>query len=214
MIIAVDGPAASGKGTVSRRIASTYGLAYLDTGLLYRAVARDMLAIGHALTDETAAAKVAAHLDANSLDDDALRSPGAGNAASIVAQHQEVRQKLLRLQRAFSVQPCGAVLDGRDIGTVVCPDANVKLFVTAEARVRAERRYLELSERGEKVTQDEILAMILDRDARDRDRPNSPMRPAIDALLLDTSNLDINQSFEAAIELIKRKIGPPDANAC
>lgn len=207
MIIAVDGPAASGKGTVSRMIADAYGLGYLDTGRLYRAVARDVEATGGSLENETYAIEAARRLDPTTLDDASLRLTGVGNAASIVAGHPGVRAVLLDLQRTFAARPAGAVLDGRDIGTVVCPDADVKLFITATAEVRAERRYLELIRRGEEVTREGILETIRVRDQRDRDRVNAPMRPADDAMLLDTTDLDINQAFSAAVELIKRKIG-------
>lgn len=211
MIIAVDGPAASGKGTVSRKIADKYGYGYLDTGLLYRAVARDVRAAEGSLELEADAAAAARNLDTATLDDATLRLPSVGDAASIVARHPGVRSALLSLQRDFSRQLPGAVLDGRDIGTVVCPDAEVKLFVTATANVRAERRYLELVARGEPVTRESVLNMIELRDQRDKERKDSPMRPADDALLLDTTNLDIKQSFDAAVELIKRKIGQQDA---
>lgn len=211
MIIAVDGPAASGKGTVSRKIADKYGYGYLDTGLLYRAVARDVRAAKGSLELEADAAAAARNLDTATLDDATLRLPSVGDAASIVARHPGVRSALLSLQRDFSRQLPGAVLDGRDIGTVVCPDADVKLFVTATANVRAERRYLELVARGEPVTRESVLNMIELRDQRDKERKDSPMRPADDALLLDTTNLDIKQSFDAAVELIKRKIGQQDA---
>ena len=209
MIIAVDGPAASGKGTVSRKIAEFYGYAYLDTGLLYRAVARDVGVAGGNLEAETDALKAAQSLDFNSLDDDGLRLTGVGEAASIVARYPSVRATLLDLQLQFSKKLPGAVLDGRDIGTVVCPNADAKLYVTADADVRAERRFLELSNRGESVTREGVLEMILQRDARDTERADSPMRPASDAMLLDTTKLDITQSFDAAVELIKRKIGLP-----
>lgn len=209
MIIAVDGPAASGKGTVSRKIAEFYRFAYLDTGLLYRAVARDVGAAGGNLDAESDALKAAKSLDFSSLNDDRLRLTGVGEAASIVARYPTVRATLLDLQLQFSKKLPGAVLDGRDIGTVVCPNADAKLYVTADPEVRAERRYLELSQRGESVTREEVLEMILQRDARDTERADSPMRPASDAMLLDTTKLDITQSFDAAVELIKRKIGLP-----
>ena len=211
MIIAVDGPAASGKGTVSRMLAEKYGLGYLDTGLLYRAVARDVRARNGSLESEADAVAAAKNLDTSTLDDATLRLPGVGDAASIIARHPGVRDALRSLQRDFSRQLPGAVLDGRDIGTVVCPDAHVKLFITATAQVRAERRYLELRKRGEPVTRDGVLTMIRVRDARDIERADSPMRAAEDAMLLDTTNLDINQAFDAAVELIKRKIGQPGA---
>ena len=211
MIIAIDGPAASGKGTLARRIAEHFAYHPLDTGLLYRAVARDVRAAEGRLDDPGDAANAAAALDVATLDDPTLRHPGLGNAASVVAQIPEVRRILLEFQHAFAEKPPGAVLDGRDIGTVVCPDAEVKIFVVADARVRAERRYLELVGRGEAVTREEILDQIQRRDQRDRDRADSPLKPADDALLLDTTDLDIDGAFDAAVGLIMRKIGQPGA---
>jgi len=207
MIIAIDGPAASGKGTLGRRIAEYFGLAHLDTGLLYRAVARDVLARGASLEDEGAAVDCARNLDPESLTDPGLRQAGIGEAASIVARIQSVRTALLDFQREFARRPPGAVLDGRDIGTVVCPDADVKIFVTALPEVRARRRHLERMSQGDDVTYEEILNLIRQRDARDANRANAPMRPAEDAILLDTTNLDIEAAFDAAVGLIKRKIG-------
>jgi len=209
MIIALDGPAASGKGTLARRIAEHFGLRHLDTGLLYRAVARDVRAVDGALDNPADAAAAAQNLDPATLNDPTLRHPGIGNAASVVAQVSVVRDILLKFQQQFASQPPGAVLDGRDIGTVVCPDADVKIFVVADPRVRAERRYAELKDRGEAVTPEQILDTILERDKRDRERPDSPMKPAQDALLLDTTKLSIEGSLDAAIELIKRKISQP-----
>ncbi len=211
MIIAIDGPAASGKGTLARRIALHFGYHHLDTGLLYRAVARDVRAAEGRLDDPGDAARAAAPRDSATLDDPTLRHPGLGNAASVVAQIPEVRRTLLAFQHAFAKKPPGAVLDGRDIGTVVCPDAEVKIFVVADARVRAERRYLELVGRGEAVSREEILVQIQRRDQRDRDRADSPLKPADDALLLDTTDLDIDGAFDAAVGLIMRKIGQPGA---
>lgn len=210
-IIAVDGPAASGKGTIARTIAEWLGYAYLDTGALYRAVARDVLLAGGDLANEANAVAAARNLDLKTLPDPALRLPGAGNSASIVAQHSQVRRQLLSLQREFARQPPGAVLDGRDIGTVVCPQADVKLFITANAEVRAERRFLELIARGETVTQEGVLAEIKARDKRDSERSNAPLRPAEDALLLDTTTLDKIASIDTALELIARKIGQRNA---
>ena len=207
MIIAIDGPAASGKGTLARRIAAHYGLAYLDTGSLYRAVARDVRAAGYSLEDVAAATRAAETLDPASLDDPGLRHPGIGEAASIVASMPPVRQALLDLQRRVATTPPGAVLDGRDIGTVVCPDADAKLFVTATPEERARRRHLELQGRGEFVSYAEVLDTIRRRDARDMARAAAPMRPADDAVLLDTTELGIEAAFDAAIEAIKRKIG-------
>lgn len=207
MIIAIDGPAASGKGTVAKRIAAHYGLPHLDTGALYRAVARDTVARGDDLTDPAVAAAAAGHLDVDTLDDPALRTAGVGEAASIVARHGEVRAVLLEYQRRFAKNPAGAVIDGRDIGTMICPDADVKLFVTASSEERAHRRYLELRESGIRISEDEVLADIRNRDARDRTRKASPLRQAEDAALLDTTNLDIDAAFRAAIDLIEAAMG-------
>jgi CMP/dCMP kinase len=207
MIIAIDGPAASGKGTLAKRIAERFGLHHLDTGLLYRAVARDVQRQGGALDDPEAAAKAARELDPGTLDDPSLRGRGAGEAASIVARIPEVRAALRDLQRQFASQPPGAVLDGRDIGTVVCPDADIKIYVTAAPDVRARRRFLELQDRGEAATYEGVLADIRRRDERDAVREASPMRPAPDAFLLDTSNLDIEAAFDTAVGVILGKAG-------
>jgi cytidylate kinase len=206
MIVAIDGPAASGKGTLAKRIAAHLGLAYLDTGLLYRAVARDVHRRGGALNDPAAAAAAAADLDPKTLEDPALRDPGLGEAASIVAGIPEVRAAILAYQRSFARSPQGAVLDGRDIGTVVCPDADVKLYITASAEVRAERRYREKLGRGEPAVLEVVLEDIRRRDERDAGREISPMRPAADAFLLDTSNLDIEAAFDTAVGVISRKV--------
>jgi cytidylate kinase len=206
-LIAIDGPAASGKGTLAKLIAASWGLPCLDTGLLYRAVARDVGARGYRLTDAWAALAAARSLDPATLDDPGLRSAGAGEAASIVASMPEVRAALLAYQRAFASQPGGAVLDGRDIGTVVCPQADAKIYVTARPQVRAWRRFVERRAQSEPVTFDAVLADIERRDARDASRESAPMRPAPDADLLETSDLDIEAAFEAAVGLIKRKIG-------
>jgi cytidylate kinase len=206
MIIAIDGPAASGKGTLGRRIAERYGFAHLDTGLLYRAVARDVRARGGSLESAADALAAARALDVSSLEDPGLRGPGVGEAASIVARFEPVRKALLAFQREFARQEPGAVLDGRDVGTVVCPDADVKIFVTASPEVRARRRYLERLEAGDAVGYEDVLAIIRRRDARDAGREAAPMRPAPDAILLDTSDLDIEAAFDAAVELIERKI--------
>jgi len=207
MIIAIDGPAASGKGTLAKRVAELWGLPCLDTGLLYRAVARDVDARGFKLADPWAALAIARSLDHTSLGDAGLRTPGAGEAASIVASMPAVRAALLAYQRAFAARPGGAVLDGRDIGTVVCPSADAKVYVTARPEVRAWRRFAERQEQGMAVTYDAVLADIERRDARDAGRESAPMRPAADADLLETSELDIEAAFEAAVGLIKRKIG-------
>jgi CMP/dCMP kinase len=209
MIIAIDGPAASGKGTLAKRVAEHFGLHHLDTGLIYRAVARDVRAVDGALDSPEDAGKAAASLDPSTLDDPTLRHPGIGSAASVVAQIPAVRTILRNFQVNFANQPPGAVLDGRDIGTVVCPHADVKIFVVADTAVRAERRYIELKNRGEAVTREETFRTIAERDKRDSERPDSPMKPAADAVLLDTTKLSIDQAFDAAVELIKRKIGQP-----
>ena len=207
MIIAIDGPAASGKGTLARRIARHYGLDYLDTGLIYRAVARDTLRAGKVPADAEAAVAAARALDPASLDDDTLKDRGIADHASIVAGHPQVRAVLLQFQRDFAAKASGAVMDGRDIGTVVCPDADAKLFITASPEVRAFRRHRELTAKGESVTLAQVLEVIRRRDARDAERAVAPMRRADDACLLDTSNLSIVAAFDAAVGLIKRKIG-------
>ncbi|ODR99824.1 cytidylate kinase [Methyloceanibacter methanicus] len=203
MIVAIDGPAASGKGTLGKRVAAHYGLPHLDTGLLYRAVARDALTQGVDLDDAEAAAKVASALDVATLGDPALRTVGAGESASRVARHPAVRTVLLAYQRSFAYGPEGAVLDGRDIGTVICPDADVKLFVSASPEVRALRRFLELTGRGVAVSEASVLADIRARDERDSTRGAAPLVRAPDAALLDTTNLDIDAAFRAAIDLIE-----------
>ncbi len=202
MIIAIDGPAASGKGTLGKRVAAHYRLAHLDTGTLYRAVARDTLARGADPTDAGAAAAAARALDPISLADSVLRAQALGETASVVARHPEVREALLAYQRSFARRDPGAVLDGRDIGTVICPDADVKLFVTATPEERARRRFRELEQNGTPVTEAEVLADIRRRDERDRNRAAAPLVRAEDAVLLDTTNLDIDAAFRAAIELI------------
>jgi CMP/dCMP kinase len=207
MIIAIDGPAASGKGTLAMRVAAHFGLAHLDTGLLYRAVARDVRRAGATLEDEAAAVTAARNLDPTTLCDPVLRGVGAGDAASIVARVAGVRAALLEFQRAFARKPPGAVLDGRDIGTVVCPDADVKIFVTATPEVRARRRHLERQTRGEAVTYEAVLADIRRRDERDAGREAAPMRPAADAVLLDTTDLDIEAAFDTAVGVIIKKVG-------
>jgi CMP/dCMP kinase len=205
MIIAIDGPAASGKGTLARRLAAHFGLAFLDTGSLYRAVARDVRHAGGALDDPKTAARAARNLDAATLGDPGLRDPGVGDAASIVAKIPEVRAALLDFQRDFARQEPGAVLDGRDIGTVVLPDADFKIFVIADTEVRAKRRFLEMQAKGEPVTYDGVLEVIRRRDERDMSRDAAPLVPATDALLLDTSALNVAQSFAAALALIEGK---------
>jgi cytidylate kinase len=202
MIIAIDGPAASGKGTLGARLAAHYGLSHLDTGLIYRAVAAGVRAQGRSLDDAAAAAAVAQRLAPADLCDPALRGRELGEAASVVAAFPAVREALLAFQRSFAARPGGAVLDGRDIGTVICPDADVKLFVTASAEVRARRRWEELCARGEDPAYDAILADIRRRDARDAGRATAPLKPAPDARLLDTSEMDIDTAFRAAVALV------------
>ncbi|MEZ5922764.1 MAG: (d)CMP kinase [Hyphomicrobiaceae bacterium] len=207
MRIAVDGPAASGKGTLAKRIATHFGLSHLDTGLLYRAVARDVLVAGRSLTDGAAAVAAARALDHATLADPALRERPAGEAASLVARIPEVRAALLDYQRAFASRPPGAVLDGRDIGTVVLPDADVKIFVTASSEERARRRWNELVEKGSDAKFSEVHEDIRIRDRRDRDRSVAPLVAASDAILLDTTDLDIEGAFRAAVRLIEEKTG-------
>ena len=207
MIIAIDGPAASGKGTLAKRVAEHFGFHCLDTGLLYRAVARDVEATGFKLEDTWAAVAAAKGLDPLTFDDTVLRGAEAGDKASIVAKIPEVRAALIEFQRDFARRPPGAVLDGRDIGTVVCPDADAKIFVVASPEVRARRRFLEHQTRGEPIRYETVLSDIRDRDERDMNRAVSPLKPAADAHLLDTSDLTIEAAFDAAVGLIKRKIG-------
>ena len=207
MIIAIDGPAASGKGTLGKRIAAHYSLIHLDTGKLYRAVARDTLAAGASPADEAAGLAAAEALDLGTLGDPFLMDGRLGEAASIVASHAAVRNALLAYQRAFAGRKPGVVLDGRDIGTVICPEADVKLFVTATPEERARRRFLELKTAGMAIGEAEVLADIRRRDERDKNRAAAPLRQAEDAYLLDTTNLDIDAAFKAAIALIDAAMG-------
>ena len=206
--IAVDGPAASGKGTLSRQLAKHFGLNYLDTGSLYRAVALIALNDNIPLDDEAALSQVAGSLSDDVLSDPRLREPGVGEAASKISSLIPVRETLLNYQRERAETAPGAVLDGRDIGTVVCPDADVKLFVTASSEVRAERRYKELLSKGQDVTYDDIFAEIERRDARDSSRSAAPLIKAADAHLLDTTNLDIERALDAAVYLVNQAIKP------
>lgn len=205
MIIAVDGPTASGKGTIARALAAHYGLPHLDTGLLYRAVGWQVRLNGG---DPNLPADALAGVDfpESLLEDPALRSEDAGGFASRVSVHPAVRQALFERQRAFAAQPGGAVLDGRDIGTIIAPDAEAKLFVTASTAARALRRWKEMVERGEKHT----LAVIEDdlrrRDERDRTRAEAPLRAAADAILLDTSELGREEAIAAAIAAVERAV--------
>lgn len=207
LTIAVDGPAASGKGTLSRRLARHFGLAYLDTGSLYRAAALKALDAGTPLEDEAAVAALATGFEAGLLDDPRLRERGVGEAASRIAGLMAVRAALLNFQREVAYTAPGAVLDGRDIGTVVCPDADVKLFITASVEERARRRFTELEANGAAVTLDEIRADILRRDERDSSRSTAPLLQAADAHLLDTTNLDIETAMSAAVSLINSVLG-------
>jgi cytidylate kinase len=203
MIIAIDGPAASGKGTLGKRLAAAYGFRHLDTGLLYRAVAKALLDAGVALNDPVRATAAARALDPETFDEAALKSHAVGEAASVVSAIPAVRAALLAYQREFAARPPGAVLDGRDIGTVIAPGAEVKIFVTATPQVRAARRVREMRERGEAVSEQDVLADILRRDERDTQRAAAPLKPAPDAHLLDTTHLDIDAAFRAAADLVE-----------
>jgi cytidylate kinase len=202
-VVAVDGPAASGKGTIATGLGRAFDLPVLDTGLLYRCVGVVMQKAGEDLDDHEAAAAAAALLTADQLKDPALRTRAAGEAASRVAVHPRVRDALLDFQRTFARQEGGAVLDGRDIGTVIAPDAPAKLFVTASPQVRAERRWSQLKGQGEAVSLEDVLADIRRRDARDGERDTAPMKPALDAILLDTSEMTIEQAADAARRIVE-----------
>lgn len=205
MIIAIDGPAASGKGTISKRIAAHYRLPHLDTGLIYRAVGRMVMDRGQALSDAAAAEAAARDLRLDALDEDRLRGKDMGEAASLVAAVPGVRAALIAAQRAFATQPGGAVLDGRDIGTIICPEADVKIFVVASAEERARRRTRELTARGETADEAEILADIRKRDARDAGRTDAPLVAAADAVTLDTTRLDVEAAVAAALAIVEKK---------
>ena len=203
LLIAIDGPAASGKGTLARRLADYFHLPHLDTGLTYRAVAHMLLDKGWPLDDAAHAIEAARQVDLGNLDKHALSAHAVGDAASKVAVIPEVRRILVDKQRAFARQPSGAVLDGRDIGTVICPQADVKIFVVADPQVRARRRTLEARARGEAADEAAVLADILKRDERDRNRAVAPLKPAPDAHTLDNSNLDIEAGVRAAIDIVE-----------
>jgi cytidylate kinase len=203
MIIAIDGPAASGKGTLGKRLAAHYGFRHLDTGVIYRAVAKALLDGDADLNDEARAVAAARELDPGNFGDPALKSQTVGDAASVISAYPQVREVLVSFQRQFAAEPPGAVLDGRDIGTVICPDADVKIFVVADPGVRALRRALEAQARGEPADQAVILADILKRDERDRNRSAAPLKQAADAVLLDNSNLDIEGGVRAAIAIVE-----------
>ena len=204
MIIAVDGPTASGKGTIARALAAHYGLPHLDTGLLYRAVGRQVF-LDRGDPDDADDALAACSFPDALLTDPGLRSEAIGGLASRVSVHASVRQALYDRQRAFATQPGGAVLDGRDIGTVIAPDAQVKLYVTASVEARALRRWKEMTARGEKHTLAEIEADLRRRDERDRSRAEAPLRAAEDAVVLDTSELDAREAIAAAIATVEQK---------
>jgi cytidylate kinase len=217
VIIAIDGPGASGKGTLARRLAAHLGYAYLDTGAMYRAVALQMLCAGEDPSDARAALIAAQNLDTRLMDDPLLRTDIVGDAASRVAAYEDVRQALMVFQRSFATNPPGklpgAVLDGRDIGTVICPDAGVKLFVTASQEARAHRRYLELAQRGEAANEAKVLTELQVRDSRDQTRSVAPLRAAPDAIVLDTTDMAIEDAFSAALAAVASKIamsGKPD----
>ena len=206
MVIAIDGPAASGKGTLARRLAQHFGLAHLDTGLLYRATAARLLQDGGDPDSALAAGAAAESISLKDLDGSDLRQEKVGSVASIIAAYDAVRSALLGFQRRFAESPpegaSGAVLDGRDVGTIILPDADIKIFVTASPEVRAERRYQELRARGVHSIKPLIRREMRDRDERDRHREVAPMVPAADALLLDTTDLDADAAFEAAYEFV------------
>jgi len=203
MIIAIDGPAASGKGTLGKRLAAHYGLRHLDTGLIYRAVTKALVDAGDRLDDVDRAVAAAKALDPGGFDEKALKSHSIGEAASIVSALPEVRAALLAFQRDFGRAPPGAVLDGRDIGTVIFPDAEVKIYVDASPEVRARRRAAEIAGAGGAVSEAQVLADIRRRDERDTRRAAAPLRAAPDAHLLDTSHLDIDAAFRAAIDIVE-----------
>jgi cytidylate kinase len=203
MIIAIDGPAASGKGTLGKRLAKHYGYRHLDTGVIYRAVAYALLDTGADPHNETLAVSAALELDPERFGNPVLKTQRVGEAASIVSAFPGVREVLVNFQRQFAADPPGAVLDGRDIGTVICPNADVKIFVVADPKVRARRRTLEAKARGEEADEAAVLADILERDDRDKNRAVAPLKPAPDAYLLDNSNLDIEGGVRAAIDIVE-----------
>ncbi len=204
--VAIDGPAAAGKGTISKAVADHFGFAHLDSGLLYRAVGKKTLDLGRGVIDPVAAEEIAKRLTPDDLLRDDLRSGMAARAASKVAVLPKVREALLTFQRDFASREGGAVLDGRDIGTVICPDADVKLFITASAEVRAERRFAELKSGNPDLTLGAVLSDIEARDKRDAERDASPMKAADDAVLLDTSELSIDAAVAEAVAIINKRI--------
>jgi cytidylate kinase len=212
MIIAVDGTLASGKGTVARGLAARFGLAHLDTGALYRAVAVSVLAAGKDPADAAAAEQAALSLNPAEIDETAIRTAEAGAAASVVAAQPKVRDALFALQRRFAEQGGGAVLDGRDIGTVVCPDADVKLYIDADPGVRAERRWRELVARGDSTSLEDVRRQLEERDRRDASRESAPLMRAEDAILLDTTHLSIDATLAEAVRIIENKTGATPRN--
>lgn len=200
-VIAIDGTFASGKGTLAKRLAAHYGFHYLDTGKLYRAAGRDCLAAGDDPNEAQAAARAARAIDPESLEDPVLKHSEVASAASKLAVHPQVREALLEFQRSFAAKAPGAVLDGRDIGTVICPDAPVKLFVDAQPAARARRRHAELTGYGEDISLETVASQLAERDARDRDRALAPLRPADDSHLIDTTHLSIEDVFNAALRV-------------
>ncbi len=206
VVIAIDGPAASGKGTLARRVAGSLGLPHLDTGLTYRAVAKALLDGDGSTDDKLKAIELAHSIDLSNLDRETLSDHHIGEAASRIAVVGEVRTALVEAQRKFANTPPGAVLDGRDIGTVVCPDAPVKLFITATPEKRAQRRFAEMRDKGKKVKFNELLADLKRRDARDSNRKVSPLIPADDALLIDTSKMDIETAFSVAMGHVNKAL--------
>lgn len=209
MIIALDGTTSSGKGTLAKRLAAHYHLPHLDTGLLYRAVAKSALNKGIDFADERECALLAAHIDLAEFDERELRSAGVGAAASVVASLGAVRRALFELQRKFAQQKGGAVLDGRDIGTVIAPDADVKLWVDASVEERARRRFKELSGMGEDVTEHSVLEQLKERDARDAQRKDAPMKPADDAVWIDTTRMTPDEAFAKAVEIVEAHKAAP-----
>lgn len=209
LIVAIDGPAAAGKGTIARTLAETLHLAYLDSGSLYRAVAHAVLLTGGDPADDANASEAAQKLDIAAIDQSAIRTREVGAAASLVAAKPDVRAALLETQRRFAHNPptgkAGVVMDGRDIGTVICPDADVKLYVTASDEARAHRRWLELSKDDAKLTQAQVLKDLTERDRRDSERATSPLVQADDATLLDTTNLSIEAAIQAALDIVGRR---------
>lgn len=206
IVIAVDGPAASGKGTIARALARHYGLPHLDTGMLYRSVALSLFRFGGDISSEFEAVRACHEIDKISPDEEELRSETIGKLASRISAYPAVRAALLDRQRVFAAQPGGAVLDGRDIGTVIAPDADVKLYVTASPDVRATRRLAEITARGMRAHFDEVLADIRSRDERDSARASAPLTHATDALEIDTSDLDVDTAIAAALRLVARKL--------